>query len=107
MFNIFKKSKKEEEINNNAKACHELVHSSAWSDIEQMFIDRIMDIQSVLNVDDSSEQATIIDIKVRGLLARELKDILLDIKGKSERFEMNIEKKELIKSEDHVVRFDI
>lgn len=104
MFNIFKKDKKEHDINKDAKACHDLVHSEAWGEIEKMFIDRIMDIQSVLNVDATSEAKAIVDIKVRGLLATELKDILLEIKGKSERFEMNIEKQELPKTEDHVVR---
>lgn len=107
MFNIFKKNIKEDVLDRHAEACNRLVSSDAWEPIEQMFIDKIMDIQSVLNVDESSEQKALLDIKVRGLLARELKDIVLNIKGLSEKFEMNIQQNKSVQNDDYVTRFDI
>lgn len=93
MFNFFKKDKKEDAILRSKKAAHALVHSDAWNDIQQMFIDKIMDIQSIMNVDDSSVDKIVMDMKVRANLAKELKDILDNIIGAANSYEYEKEPK--------------
>jgi hypothetical protein len=94
MFGIFKKEKRIDPVDKWSKAAQDLVHSNAWLDIQQMFLDKIMDTQSVMNIDDSSMEKAVMDMKVRVNLAKDLKDILDRILAASSAYEFNNQKKE-------------
>lgn len=105
MFNIFKKNKKEKEVHKSAKAAYDLVHSDAWADIQVMFFDRISDIQSIMNIDDSSVEKAMIDMKVRVNLAKELKSVLDEIIGLSNQYEFSYKGKK--DESDYQVNLDV
>ena len=102
MFGLFKKEQKTTSIDKWTKAAHDLVHSDAWGDIQQMFFDKIMETQSVMNIDDSSPEKAIMDMKVRVNLAKELKDVLDRIIAASNAHEFNHQK-----IEEEVTHIDI
>lgn len=89
MFNFFKKEQKTDAIDKWSKSAHDLVHSDAWGDIQTMFLEKIMDIQSVMNVDDSSPEKAVMDMRVRVNLAKEIKDVLDRIIAASNAYEFN------------------
>lgn len=101
MINFWKKSKEQDVIERNQKAAYHLVNSEYWGEIQKMFVDKMLDIQSVMNVDNSSPEKAVIDMKVRVNLARELKDILDSIVGAANAYQMN--NQEVIIEETHIV----
>jgi hypothetical protein len=98
MFNLFKKKQEEDAIRKSSKAAYDLVTSDAWGDVQRMFLDKISEIQSIMNVDNSSSDKAFLDMKVRVNLAIELKDILNSIIGSANRYEFNYKEQ---KAEDN------
>lgn len=81
----------------------DLVKSEGWAEAKQMLIERMMDIQSVMNVEGKNEKEVFEDIKLRKNLISEMKDWIADIEGTVSQYEGN--KAPVIEEEpDHIVR---
>lgn len=78
--------------NKNQKALSDLIQSDGWKIVRQKFIDKIMDIQSVLNVDVTSVDKVIVDIKARTTVVEILSSMIKEIEGSVVQEKFNSQK---------------
>lgn len=72
-----------------AKSLQGLIEHDGWSIARQKLTDKILDLQNAFNVDDSSVEKMIIDLKARKLATQILFEWLREIEGTPEQVQMN------------------
>jgi hypothetical protein len=85
------------------KDMHSLVGHPGFKHIEAIFIDKIMDLQSIMNLTVTSVEDTVKEISLRKNLIEELKSILAQIKGEANAHEFDdteVEDKDLYEREE-------
>lgn len=85
------------------KHLSELVKSSGWAEAKAMLIERMMDIQSVMNVEGKTEKEVFEDIKLRKNIITEMKDWIADIEGTVTQYEGN-QAPVITEEPDHIIR---
>lgn len=84
------------------KDMHDLVGQPGFRHVEAIFVDKIMDLQSIMNLNVTSVEETVKEIALRKNLIDELKDILAQIKGEANAHEFDeneVEDKDLYERE--------
>lgn len=84
-------SQKEEQkkyLNEN-KAVYRFVKSRGWVIAKNKLMEKIDDLQSIMNVDGKTPEEVVMDIKVRKLVCNELLDWVRSLEGQAQQFENN------------------
>lgn len=77
------------ELVGEQKALYDLIQHEGWSIARQKLVDRIMDLQNAFNIEDSTAEGLLIDLKSRKLSSKVLYDWLKDVEGTGSQFEEN------------------
>ena len=78
-----------QQIKNIAKSLQGLIDHEGWAIARARLTDKILDLQNAFNVDDSSAEKMITDLKARKLATTILFDWLKDIEGTPAQAEAN------------------
>lgn len=73
--------KEEKEYKQRNKELLNMVRSKGWELTRKKLFDRINDLQSVLNLSETDPEKLVIEVKVRGLVVKELVDWLKEVEG--------------------------
>lgn len=79
----------------------DLVGHPGWGRVKSLFEAKLMDLQSVLNIDAKDTEGVIIDIAARKSAIEILREWMNEVEGRAEQHESN---KSLVSNADHVVR---
>lgn len=80
-------------LNSEAHQVYEMTQSDGWQVARRMIEDKMMDLQSILNIATDSPESVVIELKARAMAIDTLKDLLRDIQGTAERHQDNIDAK--------------
>lgn len=79
----------EKEIVERGKALQDLVKSDGWQEVKTKIMDKIMELQSIMNLDSTDADQMVIDAKARVMSISCLKEWLEEVEGDAEQFENN------------------
>ena len=82
-------SKEDKKYKEENKELIATVKSEGWKVVRQKLFDRINDLQSILNLDDVKPEDLLTEVKVRGLVVKELHLFLQEIEGQVNQYEGN------------------
>lgn len=71
------------------EAVADYVHSKAWIQVKQIVADKILDLQSVLNIKRGSPTDMAQEVYARQLAAEYLMDIIREVEGRAEQHQSN------------------
>lgn len=74
------------------KALLKMVESDGWKVAREKIMNRIDDLQSIMNLESVKPEELVTEVKVRGLVVQELVDILKEIEGEAEQVKLKDEK---------------
>lgn len=81
-----------EQIKNIARSLQGLIDHEGWAIARSRLTDKILDLQNAFNVDDSSMEKMIVDLKARKFATTILFDWLRDIESTPQQADINITK---------------
>lgn len=84
-----KARKEKNQFNKENEAVYNFVKSDHWKLIEDKFMERINDLQSIMNIEGKDADAIFFDMKVRRALIEEMLGIIKDFKGQATQYEQN------------------
>lgn len=88
---------------NRGKELSRLIVSKGWQAAKDMLTERIMDIQSVMNIEGKTAEEVLADIKLRQNLIVEMKEWINDIEGTARQYEANLVQPP-VTEKDHIER---
>ena len=77
------------EIVNRGKALQDMVQSDGWRIARKKIIDKMMELQSIMNLDAENAEQILVETKSRVMAIDCLKGWLTEIEGDVEQFENN------------------
>lgn len=80
---------KTNELIGDQKRLHDLINHDGWALARQKLVDKIMDLQNAFNIEDSTAESLLIDLKSRKMSSRILYEWLQDVEGTAQQFEEN------------------
>lgn len=96
-------AKEEKEIQSEGEQIAQVMGMPGWDLIEAEFEKEIMDLQSIQNIDDSSADAALADMKARNMSVKKMMAWWRKIHGKVERKAFN---KKNSPEESHIRHYD-
>ncbi len=78
-----------QKVFNEGRALDDFTKSDGWRIVEDIFTQKIQDLQSIKNLTGTTPTQIVQDIKVRTTVVDVLMEILKDIKGRAEQFNGN------------------
>lgn len=73
------------------RAVYQFVKSKGWKICKGKLMERIDDLQSIMNVDGKTAEEVLLDVKTRKLIVQELLDWVKSIDGQAEQYEGNLD----------------
>lgn len=79
-----------QKIISDGEVTADYVKAKGWKKVKQKFTEKILDLQSIKNLDvDATAENIIHDIKVRNSVVEVLMEIIQEIEGEAEQYEGN------------------
>lgn len=66
-----------------------IAESEAWSELKRILADKMMDLQSIRNVDSSSAESAVLDLKARNMAIDTLMEAIREVEGRSDQHKGN------------------
>lgn len=85
----------------DGKALYKLANSEGWELARNILMDKMVDLQSVANVEGKTPEEVFNDVKVRRNVAEIMVEWIRDIEGRAEQYESSVSKKK--EDDDDVV----
>lgn len=83
----------------------DFVQSDGWSYVRAKLIDKIMDLQSIKNIDSSSPENAVLDLKVKNACVDILIEWLKEIEGEAAQGSYNLETMRESQKDEIIKRF--